>query len=84
MPSAYININDNHTCTHTHAHRTGEMKENRGGVLTGLSLLLLLFLPHSEKIKKKKSAILVFKIFGIKARLSVYCQSDGSYSLLLV
>lgn len=61
------------------------MEENRGGVLTGLSLLLLqlLLLPHSVKIKKK-STILVFKIFGIKARLSAYCQSDGSYSLLLV
>lgn len=53
MPSAYININDTCTHTHTRAHRTGEMGENRRDVLMGL-LLLLLLLPHSEKWKDKK------------------------------
>lgn len=53
MPSAYININDMCTHTHTRAHRTGEMGENRRDVLMGL-LLLLLLLPHSEKWKDKK------------------------------
>lgn len=75
MPSAYININGSHTNTHA------GQREKWWDVLMGLPLLLL---PLKSKRVKIINTTLVFKIFCIKARLSVYCQSDGSYSLLLV
>lgn len=75
MPSAYININGSHTNT-----RAGQ-REKWWDVLMGLPLLLLFLKSKRVKII---NTTLVFKIFCIKARLSVYCQSDGSYSLLLV